>query len=80
MVLHALRLECEKSMELTASSHRFRFVCPIRESWDEPALLESVPSPHWVSDEGIIEGLALFDLTWHIVFATVMWDTFFGRK
>ena len=35
MVLHPLRLECEKSMELTASSHR---------SWDEEALSESVPT------------------------------------
>jgi len=32
MVLHALRIECEKSMELTASSHRSCFFCCSRES------------------------------------------------
>jgi len=41
MVLHALRLECEKLMELTASSHRSRFCCS-RKSWDEVALSEAV--------------------------------------
>jgi len=43
IVLHALRLECEKSMELTASSHHSCFCCN-RESRDEAALSESVPS------------------------------------
>jgi len=43
IVLHALRLECEKSMELTASSHRSCFFC-CRESRDEAALSESVPT------------------------------------
>jgi len=42
MVLHALRLECEKSMELTASSHHSRFFCCRRESRDEAALSEAV--------------------------------------
>ena len=34
IVLHALRLECKKSMELTASSHRSCFSCsqPLSES------------------------------------------------
>jgi len=44
MVLHAMRLECEKSMEFTASSHRSCF-CPSRDSRDEAALSESVPGP-----------------------------------
>jgi len=43
MVLHALRLECEKSMELTASSHRSFFCCS-RESRDKAALSEAVPT------------------------------------
>ena len=42
MVLHILRLECEKSMELTASSHRFCFFCCSQESRDESALSEAV--------------------------------------
>ena len=42
MVLHALRLECEKSMELTASSHRSCFFYSSRDSRDEAALSESV--------------------------------------
>jgi len=41
MVLHAMQLECEKAMELTASSHRSYSG---RESRDEAALSESVPS------------------------------------
>jgi len=41
--LHALRLECEKSLELTASSHRSCFCCS-RESREEPARSEAVPS------------------------------------
>ena len=44
MVLHALRLECEMSMELTASSHRSYFFCCSRERRDEAALLEAVPT------------------------------------
>jgi len=42
MVLHALRLECEKSMEVTASSHRSCFFYCSRDSRDEAALSESV--------------------------------------
>jgi len=34
MVFQALRLECEKSMELTASSHRSRFFCCSQDSRD----------------------------------------------
>jgi len=41
MVLHPLRLECKKSMELTASSHH-SFFCPIRDSRDKAALSNSV--------------------------------------
>ena len=44
MVLYALRLECEKSMELTASSHRSCFFCCSRESRVEAALSEAVPT------------------------------------
>jgi len=44
IVLHALRLECEKSMELTASSHRSCFFCYSRESRDEAALSDAVPT------------------------------------
>ena len=44
MVLHVLRLECEKSMELTASSYRSCFFCPSRDSRDEVTLSESVPT------------------------------------
>jgi len=43
-VLHALRLECEKPMELTASSHRSCFLSSSRESRDEAALSEPVPT------------------------------------
>jgi len=41
-VLHALRLECEKSTDLTASSHRSCFFCCSQESKDEVALSEAV--------------------------------------
>ena len=41
MVLHSLRQECEKSMELTASSHRSCFFCPSQDCRDEAALSES---------------------------------------
>jgi len=44
MVLHALRLECEKLMELTASFHRSRFFFCSRDNRDEAALSESVPT------------------------------------
>ena len=44
MVLHALRLECEKPMESTASSHRSCFFCLSRDSKYEAALSESVPN------------------------------------
>jgi len=43
MVFHTLRLECEKSMELTVSSHRSCFFCSIRKSMDKAALSESAP-------------------------------------
>jgi len=39
-----LRLECEKSMELTDSSHPSCLFCPNRDSRDEGAQSESVPS------------------------------------
>ena len=42
LVFHALRLECEKSMELTASSNRSCLLPSSRESRDEAALSESV--------------------------------------
>ena len=42
IVLYALRLECEKSMELTVSSHHSCFFCCSRESRDEAALSEAV--------------------------------------
>ena len=38
MVLHALPLECEKSMEFKAFSQRSCFFCPSRDSRDEAAL------------------------------------------
>jgi len=44
MVLHALYLECEKSMKLTASSHHSCFFCSSRYSRDEVALSESTPT------------------------------------
>jgi len=44
MLLHALRLECQKSMELTASYHRSWFFCCSRESRAETVLSESVPT------------------------------------
>ena len=44
IVLHALRLECEKSVELTASSHRACFFSCSRERRDEAALSEPVPT------------------------------------
>ena len=43
LVFHALRLECEKSMELTASSYRSCFYCS-RESRDDAAVSEAVPT------------------------------------
>jgi len=42
IVLHALWLECEKSMELTVSSQRSCFFCCNRQSRDEAALSEAV--------------------------------------
>ena len=74
MVLHALRLEGEKSMELTASSHGSCFFCLSRDNRDESAL--SV-SPHQGSGEGVIEGLALFVPVWHTVLPMATWDTLF---
>ena len=47
IVLHTLRLECEKSMDLTASSHRSCFFCYSR---DEAALSESVPTRVWMKE------------------------------
>jgi len=44
MVLHALRLECEKSWEFAVSSHRSCLFRSGRESRDEAALSESVPT------------------------------------
>jgi len=44
MVLHALRLECKKLMELTTSSHCSYFFCCSRESRDDAALSEAVPT------------------------------------
>jgi len=44
MVLHALRLECEKSMEFTASSHRSCFFRSSPESRGKATLSESVPT------------------------------------
>ena len=74
MVLHALRLECEKSMELTASSQCSCFFCSIQESRDKLALSESVPTGARMK----IEGLALFVPTWHILHATATWDILFS--
>jgi len=48
MVLHALQLECEKLMELTASSHRFCFLCSRRDSRDG---FNNVSSWGWGSGE-----------------------------
>ena len=50
IVLHALRLECEKSMEFTASSNRTCFFCPSWDSGDEEPLSESVPTGAWVKE------------------------------
>ena len=44
MVLHTLRLECEKLMKLKASSHCSCFFCAIQEWRDKAALSESVPA------------------------------------
>ena len=44
ILLQGLRLECEKLMELTASSYRSCFFCCSQESRDEAALSESVPT------------------------------------
>jgi len=44
MVLHALHLECEKSMDSTASSHFSCFFCSSQKSRDEAVLSESVPT------------------------------------
>jgi len=42
MVLHALWLECVKSIELIAFSHRSCFFCCSQDSWDGAALSEAV--------------------------------------
>jgi len=52
MVLHALRLECETSMELTASSHHSCFFCSSWGSGEEAALLESPLGFRRRSDRG----------------------------
>jgi len=59
-----LRLECEKSIELTASSHRSCLFCSSRESRDEAALSESFPTGSRK----------------HIVSSTTTWDTLFSRN
>jgi len=53
----------------------FLFFCSNRKSRDEVAL-----SPHWGSDAGAIESVALFVPAWHIVLAAATWDALFGRK
>jgi len=78
MVLHALRLECLKLMELTASSHLSCLFCSSRGSRDEVALSESVPTGATRKEQQ--KGLALFVAAWKIVLATTTWDTLFGRK
>ena len=49
IVLYALQLECKKSMELTASSHRSCFCCS-QDSGDEAAISESVPTGAWMKE------------------------------
>jgi len=44
MVLHTLQLECEKSMELTASSHHYCFICSSQNSRNVAVLSESLPT------------------------------------
>jgi len=44
MVFHALGLECQTSMQLTASSHRSCFFCSSRNCGDEVALSASIPA------------------------------------
>jgi len=77
MVLHALWLECEKSMELAGSSHRFYFLSSSREGRNEAALSESVTTGAWRKER---KGLALFFPTWHIILAPAKEDTLFRRK
>jgi len=77
IVLHALRLECEKSMELTASSHRSCFFCYSRESSDKAALSESVPTGAWMKERWRV----LHSLSQHGTFPpTSTWDTLFSRR
>jgi len=47
VVLHALRLVGEKSMELTAHTHRSCFFCSSQDSRNEAALSEAVPTGAW---------------------------------
>ena len=75
MVLHALQLECEKSMELIASS---RHSCFFSFSWEGRGG-SARGSPHLGSDKGVIEGLALFVPAWHIVLPAATWDALFSR-
>ena len=44
IIFLALRLECEKSLELLGSSHSSCFFCCSRDSRDEVALPEAVPT------------------------------------
>jgi len=50
IVLHVLRLECETSMVMTASSHRSCFFCCSRDSRDQAALSGSVSTGDWMKE------------------------------
>jgi len=53
MVLHALRLECEKSMDFTASSHRSCFFCLSGVVWTKGVYHSQSPlGLRWGSDRG----------------------------
>jgi len=50
IALLTLRLECENSVELTASSNRSCFFCCSRDSRDKAALSQSVPIEAWMKE------------------------------
>jgi len=75
IVLHALRLECEKSMELTASSHHSCFFCCSRESRDEAALSESVRTEVALSESVPTSSVREHDTTWSPTVPSVCFRT-----
>ena len=78
VVFYALRLECEKLVELTVSSHCSCLLWSSRESRKEAALSKSIPTGPGRKER--LKNFALFVPKCRIVLATATWDTLYSRK